>query len=134
MDTFYVFNEYGDFQFTTTDEDYASAWCDANEGYYCCEEQPSLKKNKLKKVLTNHSKRVIMIIENEREVFGMRIDVTMTCPLCGEDHAVEVNLAQYEAWQNGELIQNAMPDLTPTEREQLISGLCPKCQTEMFGE
>ena len=46
MDTFYVFNEYGDFQFTTTDEDYASAWCDANEGYYCCEEQPSLKKIK----------------------------------------------------------------------------------------
>ena len=64
----------------------------------------------------------------------MRIDVAITCPFCGEDHAVEVNLAQYEAWQNGELIQNAMPDLTPTEREQLISGLCPKCQAEMFGE
>ena len=91
-------------------------------------------KNKLKKVLTNYSKRVIMIIENEREVFGMRIDVAMTCPLCGEDHAVEVNLAQYEAWQNGELIQNAMPYLTPTEREQLISGLCPKCQAKIFGE
>ena len=64
----------------------------------------------------------------------MRIDVSIICPFCGEDHAVEVNLAQYEAWQNGELIQNAMPDLTPTEREQLISGLCPKCQAEMFGE
>ena len=64
----------------------------------------------------------------------MRIDVAITCPFCGEDHAVEVNLAQYEAWQNGELIQNAMPDLTPTEREQLISGLCPKCQAKMFGE
>ena len=63
----------------------------------------------------------------------MRIDVSIICPFCGEDHAVEVNLAQYEAWQNGELIQNAMPDLTPTEREQLISGLCPKCQAEMFG-
>lgn len=49
MDTFYVFNEYGDFQFTTTDEDYASAWCDVNEGYYCCKEQPSLKK-KIKKI------------------------------------------------------------------------------------
>ena len=27
-----------------------------------------------------------------------------------------------------------MPDLTLTEREQLISGLCPKCQVEMFGQ
>ena len=35
MTVFYVFNEYGDFQFTTTDEDYASVWCDNNEGYYC---------------------------------------------------------------------------------------------------
>ena len=64
----------------------------------------------------------------------MRIDVPIICPFCGEDHAVEVNLAQYEAWQNGELIQNAMPDLTPAEREQLISGWCPKCQAEMFGK
>ena len=75
-----------------------------------------------------------MIIVNEREVFSMRIDISMICPLCGEDHAVEVNLAQYEAWQNGELIQNAMPYLTPTEREQLISSLCPKCQAKIFGE
>ena len=64
----------------------------------------------------------------------MRIDVLMICPLCGEDHTVEVNLTQYEAWQNGELIQNAMPDLTPTEREQLISGFCPKYQAKIFGE
>ena len=64
----------------------------------------------------------------------MRIDVSITCPFCGEDHAVEVNLAQYEASQNRELLQNAMPDLTPVEREQLISGLCPKCQAEMFEE
>ena len=75
-----------------------------------------------------------MIIVNEREIIVMRIDVEIICPFCGANHAVEVNLAQYEAWQNGELIQNAMPDLTPTEREQLISSLCPKCQAEIFGE
>ena len=83
-------------------------------------------------LLTNFS--IYDIITIEREVMIMRIDVSIICPFCGEDHAVEVNLAQYEAWQNGELIQNAMPDLTPTEREQLISGLCPKCQAEVFGE
>ena len=64
----------------------------------------------------------------------MRINVEMTCPFCGANHAVEVNLAQFEAWRNGEVIQKAMPDLTPTEREQLISHVCPKCQAEIFGE
>ena len=62
----------------------------------------------------------------------MRIDVVMTCLICGKSHPVEVNLEKFEAWQNGELIQNAMPDLTPTEREQLISGVCPKCQADFF--
>ena len=64
----------------------------------------------------------------------MKIDVAITCPLCGEEHAVEVSLAGYIEWERGELIQNAMPDLTFTEREQLISGLCPKCQVKAFGE
>ena len=64
----------------------------------------------------------------------MRIDVAIVCSFCGEVHAVEVSLAGYIEWERGELIQNAMPDLTPTEREQLISGLCPRCQAEMFGE
>ena len=85
-----------------------------------------------KRGLTKPLKSAIITVE--REVRIMRIDIEITCPFCGADHTVEVNLAQYEAWQNGELIQNAMPDLTPTEREQLISGLCPKCQAEMFGE
>jgi len=85
-----------------------------------------------KRGLTKPLKGVIITIE--REVMSMRIDVAIICPFCGKDYAVDVNLAQYEAWQNGELIQNAMPDLTPVEREQLISGLCPKCQAKMFGE
>ena len=64
----------------------------------------------------------------------MRINIEIICPFCGAEHSVEVDSAQFEAWQNGELIQRAMPDLTPTEREQLISRMCPKCQAEVFGE
>ena len=64
----------------------------------------------------------------------MKINVEIICPFCCAEHSVEVDLAQFEAWQNGELIQRAMPDLTPTEREQLISRMCPKCQAEVFGE
>ena len=63
----------------------------------------------------------------------MRIDVSNRCPMCGKLHSVEVNLSAYEKWQNGELIQNAMPNLSATEREQLISGFCPDCQEKIFG-
>lgn len=62
----------------------------------------------------------------------MIVTVEIVCPFCGAEHGVEVNLAQFERWQNGELIQRAMPNLSPTEREQLISGMCPKCQAEFF--
>lgn len=62
----------------------------------------------------------------------MIVTVEIVCPFCGAEHGVEVNLAQFERWQNGELIQHAMPNLSSTEREQLISGLCPKCQAEFF--
>lgn len=63
----------------------------------------------------------------------MRIDIEIICPFCGAEHSVEVNLAEFEAWQNGEVIQRAMPNLSATEREQLVSQLCPKCQEEVFG-
>jgi hypothetical protein len=52
--------------------------------------------------------------------------------MCHGVHYVEVEKDAYEAWQDGMLIQNAMPNLDPTEREQLISGLCPMCQDEVF--
>jgi hypothetical protein len=63
----------------------------------------------------------------------MMITVSRVCPFCGNEHGVEVNLAQFEKWQNGELIQNAMPTLSAAEREQLISGVCPNCQAKFFG-
>ena len=38
-----------------------------------------------------------------------------------------VNVDDYTSWENGELIQNAMPYLTADEREVLISGICGPC-------
>lgn len=43
--------------------------------------------------------------------------VEITCPFCHKAHYVEVNRADYYRWRDGELIQNVMPDLSPTERE-----------------
>lgn len=60
--------------------------------------------------------------------------ISNRCPFCGKTHDVEVPFDGYLAWQSGELIQNAMPKLSATEREQLISGICPKCQDSIFGD
>lgn len=63
----------------------------------------------------------------------MKTIITLKCPFCGTVHKVEANTNEYLAWMGGELIQNAMPSLTATEREQLISQLCPDCQRKIFG-
>ena len=76
-----------------------------------------------------------MIIINEREVLSMRdIRLEITCPFCGKSHFVEIAGSDYNAWQNGALAQNAFPYLSATEREQLISHICPQCQADIFGE
>ena len=62
----------------------------------------------------------------------MTITQIVYCPFCGEENYVEVTEEQIIAINNGELIQNACPNLTATEREMLISGICPKCQEKIF--
>lgn len=69
-----------------------------------------------------------------QEVLKM-LTVNIKCPICGNKHEVKVNPQGYYDWAlGGALIQRALPELSPTEREQLISGLCPKCQRTIFGE
>lgn len=62
------------------------------------------------------------------------IKLDMRCPMCGQTHSVVVEEGDFLEWQNGELIQRAMPDLSIVEREQLISHICPKCQAIIFEE
>jgi hypothetical protein len=51
----------------------------------------------------------------------------MAHPLTGEENDMELDVTfkQLQAWENGTLIQEAMPNLTDDEREFLISGLLP---------
>ena len=37
-----------------------------------------------------------------------------------------VTLEQYQSWQNGTLIQDAFPQLTPDEREFIKTGVTPE--------
>jgi endogenous inhibitor of DNA gyrase (YacG/DUF329 family) len=62
------------------------------------------------------------------------ITIEITCPFCGAEHSVEMDYRDFLAWYNGDVIQKVAPYLTPTEREQLISQLCPKCQAQVFGD
>lgn len=57
-----------------------------------------------------------------------------TCPLCQKTNEIEVNMHDYLAWQNGLVIQSAMPYLSASEREMLITGICDDCWKESFGD
>ena len=58
--------------------------------------------------------------------------VAVPCRWCGSVTELHPSVEGFVAWQNGELIQRAMPELDADERELLISGTCPKCWDEMF--
>lgn len=60
------------------------------------------------------------------------INLEMVCPFCGQVHSVEVSEVSYVMYKAGELAQNAFPYLSATEREQIISHMCPDCQKVIF--
>ena len=56
-----------------------------------------------------------------------------TCRVCKNQVEMQVHIEDVTAWENGELIQNAMPYLSADEREVLISGTCGPCFYRLFG-
>ena len=60
------------------------------------------------------------------------IDILTTCPFCGKDNEVTVPFAEFNAYENGEVAQRAFKSLNATQRELIISGICPDCQKRIF--
>ena len=62
--------------------------------------------------------------------------ITKTSPLTGNVNTMDMDVSeeQIAAWQGGVLIQRAMPNLTPDEREFLMTGYTPEDWKEIFGE
>lgn len=62
------------------------------------------------------------------------LTVTKESPITGEENSMrlDVTLAQILMWKSGVLIQEAMPTLSATEREFLITGMSPKEQRELY--
>lgn len=46
---------------------------------------------------------------------------------------LNITMSQFEAWKGGVLIQEAMPDLSPAEREFIMTGTTDEEWKEAFG-
>ena len=55
------------------------------------------------------------------------MEITRISPLSGKENTMEldVKVQQFVAWEKGELIQDAFPNLTPDEREFIQYGVTP---------
>lgn len=60
------------------------------------------------------------------------LSLSVQCRKCLKVVCLTVGDRDLANWQNGQSIQNAMPYLTPDEREILISGICGPCFDAMF--
>lgn len=60
--------------------------------------------------------------------------VTRTNPFTGEVvvREIAVTEAQLRAWENGQLIQEAMPTLNADDREFIMTGLLPEQWAAIF--
>lgn len=60
--------------------------------------------------------------------------ITRTSTLSGHISSmdIDVTLEQVASWEQGELVQNAMPDLSADEREFIMTGITPTEWNEMF--
>ena len=63
--------------------------------------------------------------------------VKRTCPCCKNEYVPELadDVVGYMNWQMGDYVQDAFPQSTATQREQLLSGICSDaCWSMLMGE
>lgn len=69
-----------------------------------------------------------------------KYEVSARCPICGEEKPLSykfsnnklMKLLNYLEYRNG-YIQDELSFLSPSDREQLLSGTCAGCYKEMCG-
>ena len=71
--------------------------------------------------------------EQHRHTTEDYLTVEGVCPVTAKPWAVRVRREGYDAWKGGQTIQKALPELTPDEREALITGLSPEGYEIVFG-
>ena len=62
--------------------------------------------------------------------------ITKTSPFSGNTNVMEIDVTQEQIalWESGTLIQNAMPHLTPDEREFIMTGITPDEWNNAFSD
>ena len=62
------------------------------------------------------------------------ITITRRSPLSGRTNSLNLDLSEgaLQAWQDGMLIQDAMPNLSADEREFVMTGITPYEWDNMF--
>ncbi len=62
--------------------------------------------------------------------------ITAVSALSGKPHTqdIDVTQEQFMAWRNGALIQDAMPNLSASEREFLMTGITDEEWEEHFAD
>lgn len=72
---------------------------------------------------------------NSVKVVNNKCIVEVWCPNCDHSEVFTMTKEQYKQWYYREKpIQDIFPEIKYDKREMLISGICPKCWDEMFGE
>lgn len=70
---------------------------------------------------------MVAIADNRTDIADVR------CQMCGQYYQIFYNREDMADWLSGSMfIQDAMPYLTPGERELFISGTCDPCFDLLF--
>jgi len=64
----------------------------------------------------------------------MTVYATRKCPVCLKTGTIMVDEKELLTYLRGEYAQDAFKSLTIPLREQIISGVHPKCWDEMWGQ
>lgn len=62
--------------------------------------------------------------------------ITRRSMMSGQERSREIPVtqAQLDSWRNGNLIQDAMPNISAEDREFLMTGITPEEWEETFGK
>lgn len=63
------------------------------------------------------------------------MQITRRSPFSGKVNTLDINVTQeqLDRWEAGELIQNAMPNVSPEHREFIMTGISPTEWEDTFG-
>lgn len=56
-----------------------------------------------------------------------KIKLVVQCAKCGLQKALLIEVWDYSEWVQGKSIQNAMPYISPADRELILSATCDSC-------